>query len=205
VGTHQREAILVLLDLLYPYLPSFDRMALFAAGSKLALVNVGMTVSAFLSHVGEDRLEVALGARHVLMHAAERVARLTVIKLRDVANRFPPTERVTILAGNIQRAMRAASVAVDLRLGHCGGTSGQQEERQRKADQNRPAQYGSSNHGFPERHAQLRQSMPQTLQSDVHSYYCCARSRKSYASPYSRACSYIVQIPGVCRSGLAEM
>lgn len=101
MGAEQRETILVLLDLLHRHLPSLDRVALFAGGSELAFVDVGMAVSAPLSNVGEDRLDVALRASHVLMHAAQRITRLTVIKLRNVADRLPSTKGVAILAGDI--------------------------------------------------------------------------------------------------------
>src|SRR5271165_4619467 len=128
--TKQREAILVLLDLLHSNLPSLDRVALLATRTKLALVNIGVAVGASLTYVGEDRLDVALGASYTLVHAAERVPRLAVIKLRDVADWFPCAEGVAILAGDIQRAMRTARVGVVLRLSHRGGTGGEKQQRQ---------------------------------------------------------------------------
>lgn len=96
-------------------------MALFAIGAELAFVNVGMAVGAFLADVGEDWLQVALGARHALVHATQRVARLRVVKLRDVADRFPSTLCMTILTRNVQRTVRASRVATSLRLRSCGG------------------------------------------------------------------------------------
>lgn len=100
----------MLLDLLHSNLPAFDRVALFAARTELALVNVGVAVSASLSHIGENPFEMALGASHTLVHAAERIPRLAVIKLRNVPDRLPSTQRVAILAGDIQGAVRAARV-----------------------------------------------------------------------------------------------
>jgi hypothetical protein len=85
----QRKPILVLLDLLYCHSPSLNRVALCTIGSKLALMNIGVAVGASLTHVSKNRLDVALGARHILVHAAKRISRLIVIKLRDVADRFP--------------------------------------------------------------------------------------------------------------------
>lgn len=131
MGAKQGKTILVLLDLLHRYLPSLDRVALFAVGSKLALVNVGMAIGAFLTHIGKDRFDVALRASHSLMHAAERVPRLAMIKLRNVADGFPSTEGVAILAGDIQRAMRAARIGVDLRL-RSGGRAGGEAQQQHK-------------------------------------------------------------------------
>ena len=131
----QREAILMLLDLLHSNLPSLDRVALFATRAKLALVNVGVAVRASLTYVGEDRLDVALGASHTLVHAAERVSRLAVIKLRDVADWFPSTQSVAILAGDIQRAMRAPCVGSALRLRASGNSGCEQQHRHHQIDQ----------------------------------------------------------------------
>jgi hypothetical protein len=129
----QRETILVLLDLLYRNLPSLDRMALFARRTKLALVNIGMAIGASLTHVGEDRLDMALRASHTLVHAAERVPRLAVIKLRNVADRFPSTKGMAILARDVQWAMRAARIGVVLRdSGNCGC---EQQQRHDQIDQ----------------------------------------------------------------------
>jgi len=131
----QREAILVLLDLLYCHLPSLDRVALCTIGSKLALMNVGVAVGAFLTHVGKDRLDVALGTSHVLVHAAKRVSCLIVIKFRNVADRFPATKGVAILARDIQRAMRAARAGRSLPLRDSGNCGGEQQQRHDQIDQ----------------------------------------------------------------------
>jgi len=151
VRAEQREPVGVALNLFDRNLPSVDGVTLFAIGPKLALVNVGMTVGAFLADVGEDRLNVALSASDVLMHAAERVAGLAVIKLGNVADGFPSTLCVAILTGDIQRAMRAPRAGVDLRLRSRGGTGAQEQQRQHQSGQNRRTQYGPSKHIFPER------------------------------------------------------
>ena len=67
---HQREAVLVLVNLLYRNLPSFHGVALFTGRAKLPLVDIGMAVGALFAHVGEYRLGVALGATDALVHAA---------------------------------------------------------------------------------------------------------------------------------------
>jgi hypothetical protein len=67
VSPQQRKAILVLIDLLHPNRPSFDRVALFTVRAELPLVNVGMAVRASLAHVGENRLHVTLRAGNALM------------------------------------------------------------------------------------------------------------------------------------------
>lgn len=69
-------------------------------------MNIGMAVLASLSHAGEHRLHVALGAGHGLMHAPERVARLIVIEFRNRADRPPRGGGMAVLARNIEIPVR---------------------------------------------------------------------------------------------------
>jgi hypothetical protein len=66
----QGKAILMLVDLLHRNLPSLYGVALVAGCSKLPLVNIGMTIGAFLAYVCEDRLGVALSTTDPLVHSA---------------------------------------------------------------------------------------------------------------------------------------
>ena len=51
---------------------------------------------------------MALGALHFFVHAAQRVARLVVVKLGNTAD-GPPTQRgVAVLAGNTESTVRIA-------------------------------------------------------------------------------------------------
>lgn len=117
--THQGKAVLVLINLLHRNLPSLYRVALFAGCPKLTLMDIGVAVSAFLAHVREHRLRVALGATHSLVHAAQGKSGLVVVELRNVADRLPCAQGVAVLAGDVQRAVRASgsSVASPLRWG----------------------------------------------------------------------------------------
>lgn len=99
--THQGEAVLVLVNLLHRDLPSLYRVALFAGGAKLTLVDIGMAVGAFLAHVCEHRLGMALGATDPLVHAAQRKSGLVVIELRNIADRLPSAQGVAVLAGDV--------------------------------------------------------------------------------------------------------
>lgn len=110
--THQGKAILVLVDLLYGDLPSLYGMALVAGRAKLPLVNIGMAVGALLAYVCEHRLGVTLGASDPLVHAAQRKSGLVVVEFRDVADRFPPAQGVTVLAGDVQGPVRASRPGV---------------------------------------------------------------------------------------------
>jgi len=48
-----------------------------------------MTIRTFLSHIRKNEFHMALGALHIFVHAAERVAGLVVIKFRDAADGLP--------------------------------------------------------------------------------------------------------------------
>lgn len=119
VSSDQREAVLVLLDLLDRDLPALDGMALLATCAKLALVDVGVAIGAAGAGVGEYRLGVTLGAGYALVHASQWEPGLVVIKLREGPDGFPAIRRMTILAGDGQRAMRTAASGVNLRLPAC--------------------------------------------------------------------------------------
>lgn len=70
VSPEQREAVLVVFHLLHGYVPALHRVALRTVRAHLSLVHVGVTVLAILSHVRENRLDVALRALHFFVHAA---------------------------------------------------------------------------------------------------------------------------------------
>lgn len=95
-------------------------MTLLAARPKLTLVNIGVTIGTFCSHIRKDGLGVARNTGHIFVQAAKREPRLIVIKLGTAADRLPPTKCVAILAGNIQRTMRAMRCGVGLRPSACG-------------------------------------------------------------------------------------
>ena len=102
VGSQQRKAVLVLVDLLDRNLPALYAVALLAIGAELALVDVGMAIGALLAHIRKYRFDVALGTGDSLMHTAQRVTGLVMVELGHVADRLPSAEGVAILAGNIQ-------------------------------------------------------------------------------------------------------
>jgi len=120
VRAKQREAILVILHLLHGNVPALDGVALLTIRTHLPAVNIRVAVGAILSHVGEDWLYVALNARHFFVHAAQRIVRLVVIKLRHRADRAPARRRVTVFARNRQRPVRTPRgfVRMLLRVGN---------------------------------------------------------------------------------------
>ena len=83
-------------------------MAVLAARSELAAVNIGVAIRAFRAGVAEHQVGVALAAGDSFVHAAQGKLRLVMIKFGNVANRLPGGEGVAVLAGEIQVAVRAA-------------------------------------------------------------------------------------------------
>ena len=116
VCANQWETIHVLVDLLDGDIPALHGVALLAVGSHLALMDICVTIRALSADIPEDRLGVALSARHAFVHATEGILRRVVIKLRDRADRLPTAQRVAILARDAQASMRASRIRGRLRL-----------------------------------------------------------------------------------------
>jgi len=110
VSAEEWETILVVTHLLDGDVPSLHRMALCAVRSHLSPMDVRMAIGAILANVGKDGLDVAGHTFYLLVHASERISSLVVVKFGNRANGAPSGGRVTVFAGNIQRAMRIASV-----------------------------------------------------------------------------------------------
>lgn len=137
MSSEQRKAVLVLINLLDGNLPALDSVALLAAGTELALVDVGMAIGALFSHIRKYRFDVALGTGDSLMHTAQREMGLVVVELRQVADRFPSAEGVAILTWNIQAAVRAAGVGISLRLSARRNDGGKQPKHYKHVHPNR--------------------------------------------------------------------
>lgn len=105
VRAGQREAIIVLLNILGRHSPSADSVALLTICAQLALMNIGMAVLAARAHIAENRFDVALRTSHILVHTAQRIACLVVIELGNGADRLPSLCSVAVLTGNVQVAM----------------------------------------------------------------------------------------------------
>jgi hypothetical protein len=82
VSPEKWEAILVFFNLLDGHIPSEDGVALRAIRTHLPPVNIGVTILTVLARVREYRLDVALGALHLLVHTAKWILSLVVIELR---------------------------------------------------------------------------------------------------------------------------
>jgi hypothetical protein len=112
MGSLERKSICVITKVLHGSLPTSDRMAILAAGTKLAAVDVGMAIRTFIAHVLEDRADVTAGARHITMHTTKCVTGFFVmVEIGPRANRFPASSRVASLASDFHWAVRIACAA----------------------------------------------------------------------------------------------
>jgi hypothetical protein len=84
-------------------------VALLALGAHLPAMNIGVAVSAFVAHVAEHGIAVALNAGNVLVQAAQGVPGFAMVELGDAADRFPSRKRVAVLAGDVQITVGTAS------------------------------------------------------------------------------------------------
>jgi len=121
VRAEQRKPVEVLLHRLDGHPPAENRVALLAVGAELRTVNVGVTIGALLSNVGENRLGVASRAGYFFVHAAKRVPRGVVVEFGDGANGGPASVRVAIFAGNGQGPVRTSARLPLCDRGHSNG------------------------------------------------------------------------------------
>jgi hypothetical protein len=128
VGTGQRETIVMLLHIFNRDRPPADGVALLAIGAQLTLVNIGVTVLAALTDVGENHLYVTLNASDAGMHAAQSKARLVMVELRNSADRLPAIRGVAVLARDGQIAVWTTRAFRGLR------TSASREREKREYD-----------------------------------------------------------------------
>jgi hypothetical protein len=89
VRADQREPVLMLIDVVHRHLPAIDAVAQIAFGSVLAAMDVGMTVLALASDVGEHAINMAFLAEDIHVHTPQWIARLSMIKLGILADRHP--------------------------------------------------------------------------------------------------------------------
>lgn len=108
VRTEEREAVLVVFQLLHGNIPALHRMALRAVRAHFSLMHVGVAVLAILSDVRENWLDVALRALHLLVHAPQGISCLVVVKLRHRADGAPGCGCVTIFTRDCEGAVRAS-------------------------------------------------------------------------------------------------
>jgi len=109
VRSQQREPVHVILYLLYGNIPALYRVAFRAIRTHLAVVHIHVAVLAILSYVSKNRLNVALFALHLFVHATQRIPSFVVVKFGHGSNGLPGRGSVTVLAGHREGAVRALS------------------------------------------------------------------------------------------------
>ena len=115
VSSGQRETIVVILDVLVGDLPSAHGMTLFAIGTQLAAVNIGVAILAAFTDIGENHFDVTLGARDGGVQATQRIPGLIVIELGNRADGPPCGCGMAVLTGDCKIAVRAARASSSLR------------------------------------------------------------------------------------------
>jgi len=104
-----------------------------------------MAVLTALTDAGEDHFDVTLGAGDGRVHAAQRIARLIVVELRNGTNRPPAIRGVAVLARDSQAAVRTVPHFSDLRT-HSSEESGKGKYENENCFQFR---YDPSAHDLP--------------------------------------------------------
>lgn len=108
VSPDEREAILVLVDVVNGNLPAISVVAELALSAVLAAMQIGVAVLALYWGVAENKILVAIGALHFRVAAAQRKFGLRMIELELRSQRIPALRVVTLLALDLQPfAMRA--------------------------------------------------------------------------------------------------
>ena len=67
-----------------------------------------MAIGTVFAYVGEDRLDVALRAFHLLVHAAQRIRGFVVVEFRHRADGAPTCSSVAVFARDGERTMGVA-------------------------------------------------------------------------------------------------
>ena len=110
VRPDQREAILMLIDVVDGDLPPGVAVARVTLRGIPTPVNIGVAVLALVVRLGENQVGMTIRAADFRVQSAQRKACLAVIKLGNRSNRRPPLRRVAILARDVQLSVWAVGL-----------------------------------------------------------------------------------------------
>lgn len=110
VRPNQREAVLVLIDVVDGDLPPGIAVARVALRGVPTPVDIGVAILALVVRLGKDQVSVAIRAADFRVQPAQRKSCLAVIKLGNRSNRRPSLRRVAILARDIQLSVWAVGL-----------------------------------------------------------------------------------------------
>ena len=106
VRPDQREAVLVLINVVDGDLPTRVAVARITLRGVPAAMDIGVAVLALVMRLREDQVGMAIRAADFGMQTTQGESRLPMIELRDCADRLPSDCRVAVLAGDIQFSVR---------------------------------------------------------------------------------------------------
>lgn len=187
VGAHQRESILVIPDHIEGYIPALDGVTLLAVGPHLATMNIGVAVGAMGADIAEHEADVTLDAGDFLVHAAQWITGLIVIKLGQGANGLPTGKRVAILTRHGHAAVRVSHLCVRGIPGLAWGIDRAlrqhpQQERQ-QTDQSRKEPVRLLHASSPSKWDLLRSSLNgDSIAMNFHSHHLCKRPKATSTS-----------------------
>ncbi len=104
---NQREAVLMLIDVVDRDLPSDVAMAEIALGGILSAVDIRVAVLTLIADFREHEVTVAILATNALVHSTQRETGLAMFELQNVTKRLPTLRSMAILAGYLQCTVRA--------------------------------------------------------------------------------------------------
>ena len=102
VRSNQREAVLVLIDVVNGNLPTIGVVAEVALGAILAAMQIGVAVLALDGGVAEIEVLVAVGALHFGVPATQRKLGFRMVEFKFGAQRLPALCVVTLLASDLE-------------------------------------------------------------------------------------------------------
>ena len=135
-------------------------------------MNVGVAVGALGADVGKYRLGVALLAGDAFVQPAQRKFGSVVIELGNRSDGFPARNRVAVLAGDIQVAVRAARRGIRLHLPILRSSHRQQCEHGNHIQQQHGPQSAPTLRGFPFSQNLRMTKLRMTNQEKTKREYC---------------------------------
>ena len=130
VRTDQREAILMLVDVVHRHRPAVHVVTQVALGTIFASMNVRVAVLALLAGICENRIDVALLTWDLRMQTTQRKSRLAVIKFRLRTQRQPTFAGMAVLTCNFQRPVRVSVRRCNAGIFFASGYGQEQEQGQ---------------------------------------------------------------------------
>jgi hypothetical protein len=97
----------MLIDVVDRHLPSGVAMTEITLRGIFPPVDIGVTVLTLIARFGEYQVCVTILTANALVHSTQSKAGLPVVELENVPKRFPTLRGMAILAGSLQRPVRA--------------------------------------------------------------------------------------------------